>query len=152
MSKYSLEPDLSLAKAEIAKLQLEDAIELFLASKWISATTLAGAADGIFSGLLKLQGEPSAVEDAWKHIEEVRAATGLPYAGTRTKRESIREWNQRRNALKHHDKADQDPLIFNPFDDAVEMINRANGNGDRLGVVAGNRQDYEYWLIENIFL
>ena len=79
-------------------------------------------------------------------------ATGLQYAGTRTKRDAFREWNERRNALKHHDEADRDPLTFNPFDDAFDMISRANANGDRLGVVASNRQDYENWLIENVFL
>lgn len=152
MSNHGFEPDLNLAKAEIARLQLEDAIELFLARKWISATTLAGAADGIFAGLLKLQGKPSVAEDTWRDIEEVRMATGLPYAGTRTKRDAFREWNERRNALKHHDETDQDPLTFNPFEDAFDMISRANANGDRLGVVAGNRQDYENWLIENVFL
>ena len=152
MIKYSFEPDLLLAKAEIARLQLEDSIELFLIQKWTSATTLAGAAEGIFARLLTLQGELSAAEETWEHIEEVRAATELPYAGTRTKRDAFREWNEKRNALKHHNERDQDPLTFNPFDDAFEMIGRANLNGDRLGVVARNREDYENWCIENIFL
>lgn len=151
MSKYDFEDDLELTKAEIARLQLEDAIELFLARKWISATTLAGAAEGIFAGLLKLRGELSPAEEAWQQIEEVRAATGRPYAGTRKRKDAFREWNERRNALKHHKETDKDPLTFNPFDDALEMINRANATGDRLGVVTSNRQEYENWIIVNIF-
>ena len=152
MSKYSFEQDLTLSKQEIARLQLEDAIDLFLARKWISAVTLAGAAAEVFKDLLKLQGEPSVVEETWKHIEEVRAATGLPYAGSRMKKEAIHEWNETRNALKHHGSTDQDPLTFSAFDVAFEMINRANIDGERLGVCAENRQDYENWCVENIFL
>ena len=152
MSKYSFEDDVILTKAEIARLQLEDAIELFLAGKRISAITLAGAAEEIFARVLNLQGEASVAEETWEHIEEVRAATGLPYAGARTKSDAFREWNKERNTLKHHSNVDEDPLTFSPFDAAFKMINRANMNGDRLGVVASNRQDYENWLIENIFL
>ena len=152
MSKYSFEDDLVLNKVKIARLQLEDAIELFLARKWISAVTLAGAAEEILARLLNLRGEPSAAEETWEHIEEVRAATGLPYAGTRMKQDAFREWNEKRNALKHHSKTDEDPLTFSAFDAAFEIINRANINGDRLEVVANNRQDHENWLIENIFL
>ena len=47
MSKYSDEPDIEISKANLAKVQLEDAITLFLSGKRISAITLAGAADGI---------------------------------------------------------------------------------------------------------
>ena len=52
MSKYSFEQDLTLTKQDIARLQLEDAIDLFLARKWISAVTLAGAAAEVFKDLL----------------------------------------------------------------------------------------------------
>ena len=152
MSKYSFEEDLTLTKQEIARIQLEDAIELFLARKWISAVTLAGAAEEIFARLLNLRGEPSAAEETWKHIEEIRAETGLPYAGSRTKKKAFHEWNEMKNSLKHHSNTDQDPLTFSAFDAAFEMINRANITGERLGVGAGNRQDYENWCIENIFL
>ena len=152
MSKYGIEGDMELTKAKIARLQLEDAIELFLSRKWISPTTLAGAAEGIFAGMLKVQGELSPAEEAWEDIEKIRAATGQSYAGERTKKDAFREWNERRNTLKHHNETDEDPLTFNPFDDALEVINRANVTGDRLGVVASNREAYENWIIENVFL
>ena len=152
MSKYSFEENLTLTKQDIAILQLEDAIDLFLARKWISAVTLAGATEEIFARLLNLRGKPSAVEETWEHIEEVRAVTGLPYAESRTKEEAIREWNEMRNALEHHSGTDKDPLTFSAFDVAFEMINRANINGEHLEVRARNRQDYENWCIENIFL
>jgi hypothetical protein len=145
------EDNIVLSKAEIAKVQLEDAIDLFLAEKWVSAITLAGAADGIFAGLLKQQGKQSAAEETWPHIEEVRSVTGLDYAGTRTKKDSFNEWNEHRNALKHHDKEDEERLEFNAFDQAYYSIQRANGDAEKLGLVARNRQEYENWLIVNLF-
>lgn len=152
MGKYSEEDDVEISKADLAKTQLEDAIDLFLAGKRISVITLAGAADGIFSGLLSDHGNCSAAEDTWKGIEEVRATTGLAYAGDRTKKHAFNEWNKHRNRLKHHDKRDEGILIFNGFDEAYLAIQRANLDAERLGIVAKNRQEYENWLVENIYM
>lgn len=151
MGSYSEEEDIEISKAELAKAQLEDAIDLFLAGKRISVITLAGAADGIFSGLLNQRGEFSAAEDTWNEIEEVRAKTGLAYAGGRTKKDAFNEWNEHRNRLKHHDKRDGDVLQFSAFDEAYHAIQRANLDAEKLGIVAKNRQEYENWLIENIY-
>ncbi len=40
MGQYSDEPDIEISKLDIAKTQLEDAIDLFLSGKRISAITL----------------------------------------------------------------------------------------------------------------
>jgi hypothetical protein len=152
MGNYSEEEDVEIGKAELAKVQLEDAIELFLAGKRISVITLAGAADGIFCGLLKQRGESSVAEDTWKEIEEVRSKTGLAYAGDRTKKDAFNEWNEHRNRLKHHDERDSDVLNFSAFDEAYHAIQRANLDAEKLGIVAKNRQEYENWLIENIYM
>jgi len=146
-SKLSFEENVILKKSEIAMLQLEDAIDLFMSGKRISVITLAGAADGIFAGLLKEVGETSAAEDTWKHIEEVRAKTGIAYAGERTKKDAFKEWNEHRNRLKHHDKRDEEVLEFSAFDQAYYAIQRANADADKLGLKARNRQEYENWVI-----
>jgi len=151
-SKLSFEKNVVLSKAEIALVQLEDAIELFMAGKRLSVITLAGAADGIFAGLLKQRGEKNAAEDTWKHIEEMRANTGMSYAGDRTKKEAFTEWNEHRNRLKHHDNRDEDTLEFSAFDQAYYAIQRANADAEKLGVEAKNRQEYENWLIETIYM
>jgi len=151
-SKLSFEDNVILKKSEIAMLQLEDAIELFMSGKRISVITLAGAADGIFAGLLKQQGETSASEDTWKHIEKVRAKTGMAYAGDRTKSDAFNEWNEHRNRLKHHDKRDEEKLEFSAFDQAYYAIQRANADADKLGLLARNRQEYEQWVIQTIFM
>ncbi len=152
MSKYSYEEDIVISKLNLAKIQLEDAIDLFLSGKRISVVTLAGAAEEIFSRLLNLKDEKSAAEKTWQHIEEVREETGLEFAGERTKKDAFKEWNELRNILKHHSKNDKDPVEFSPFDEAYEMINRANVNAERLGIYAKNRQEYENWIIENILM
>ncbi len=100
MGKYSEEPDIEISKADLGKVQLEDAIDLSLAGKRISVITLAGAADGIFSGLLKEQGKSSSAEETWDEIEEIREKTGLGYAGERTKKNAFNEWNEHRNRHK----------------------------------------------------
>ena len=145
MGNYSEEVDVEISKAELAKVQLEDAIELFLAGKCISVITLAGAADGIFCGLLKQRGESSAAENTWKEIEEVRAKTGLAFAGNRTKKDAFNEWNEHKNRLKHHDERDGNVLIFSVFDEAYHAIQRANLDAEKLGIVTNNRQKYENW-------
>lgn len=152
MGKYSEERDIEISKLDLAKVQLEDAIDLFLSGKRISVITLAGAADGIFSGLLKNRGELTAAEDIWKEIEEVRARTGLAYAGNRNERDAFKEWNEHRNRLKHHDKRDEEFISFSAFDEAHHALQRAILDTEKLGVEVKNRQEYENWLIENIYM
>jgi len=152
MSRYSEESDLEISKADLGKIQLEDAIDLFLSGKRISVITLAGAADGIFSGLLKEQENSSVAEDTWSHIEDVREKTGLAYAGKRTKSNVFNEWNEHRNRLKHHDKRDEDFIIFSAFDAAYNAIQRAILDAEKLGITLKNRQELENWLIENIYM
>lgn len=149
-SKLSFEPSVSLKKFEIAMLQLEDAIDLFMAGNRISVITLAGAADGIFVGLLNQQGETSPAEDTWTHIEEVRKNTGIAYAGDTTKKEAFNEWNFHRNRLKHHDKHDEETIEFSTFDQAYYAIQRANADAMKLGLKARNLLEYENWVIETI--
>lgn len=152
MGSFSEEEDIEINKADVAKAQLEDAIDLFLAGKRISVITLAGAADGVFAGLLEQRGERSVAEEVWQEIIQVRERTGLHYAGDKTKKDAFNEWNEHRNRLKHHDKRDCDALRFSAFDEAYHSIQRANRDGDKLGIVAKNRQEYENWLVENIYM
>lgn len=152
MGKFSEEAESEISKATLAKIQLEDAIDLFLAGKRVSAITLAGAADGIFTGLLKQRGDEPVAKKVWRNIVEIRERTGLAYAGDRTEKDAFNEWNNSRNRMKHHDGEEGDTLTFNVFDEAYLSIRRANSDGDKLGVVAKNRQKYENWLIENIYM
>jgi hypothetical protein len=149
---FGHEESILLSKAHIALAQLEDAIELFIKGNRISSITLAGAADGIFSGLLKQKGILSPAEKTWASVEEARRSTGLSFGGERSKRDAFNEWNSTRNKLKHHDDKDEEQIEVNVFDEAYYAIQRANADAEKLGLKARNRQEYENWLIENVFM
>ena len=152
MPSLDYEESIFISKAQIAMTQLEDAIDLFIKGNRISSITLAGAADGVLSGLLKQNGLLSPAEETWASIEETRRSTGLPFAGDRSKKDAFNEWNSTRNKLKHHDDRDEEQIEVNVFDEAYYAIQRANADAEKLGLEARNRQAYENWLIENVFM
>lgn len=145
------EDAVKLKKSDIALTQLEDAIEIFLVEKRLSAITLAAASDGIFSGLLKQEGEKSAAEDTWEGIEQAREITGLSIAGDLTKKDAFNEWNWFHNRLKHHDERDDAWLEINICDSACYAIQRALADAKRLGLEPRNRFQFEEWMFENIY-
>lgn len=140
-----------LPKSLAAIRQLEDAIELFLAGNRLSSITLAAAADGIISGLLKQSGLKSAAENTWDHIENVRKVTGTAFAGDRTKKDAFNEWNWHQNRLKHHDERDGDFIEINIFDHAYYAITRALADAELLKLKVSNRPVFEIWMFENVF-
>lgn len=152
MPSLGYEESIFISKAQIALTQLEDAIDLFIMGNRISSITLAGAADGVLAGLLKQKRLLSPAEETWASIEEARSSTGLPFAGGRSKKDAFNEWNSTRNKLKHHDDRDEKNIEVNVFDEAYYAIQRANADAEKLGLEARNRQAYENWLIENVFM
>ena len=145
------EPSIVIQKSSVALTQLEDAIELFLTGRRLSAITLAAAADGIFSGLLLQKGIKPAAQETWDGIEAVRRETGLRVAGDRTEKDAFNEWNWHRNRLKHHDEKDEEDLEINVFDQAYYAIQRAIADAEKLGLDPCNRIRYESWVIENVY-
>ena len=146
------EDDSQITKSEIAKTQLNEAISLFLAGKFLCAITLAGAAEEIFARLLNARGEQSVVETSFQAIQELREQTGLSVMGGRPKNEIFNEWNTARNTLKHHGKEGEEPITINPFDEAYWMIKRALANATKLEVCIHSELDFENWVIININL
>jgi len=151
MPSLGYEDPIKISKAEVALMQLEDAIDLFLSGKRLSSITLAAAADGVFSGLLKQKGEKSAAEETWESIEQARDNTGLEIAGDRTKKDAFNEWNWHQNRLKHHDKRDDELIEINIFDHAYYAIQRALADAKKLGFEPQNLFPFEKWMIENVF-
>lgn len=140
-----------IKKLDIAIIQLEDAIHLFLGGNRLSAITLAAAADGILSGLLKQKGEKSAAEKVWDGIEEARRLTGLNIAGDRTGKDAFNEWNYFQNRLKHHDLRDVEYLEINIFDHAYYAIQRAIADLELLDCTPKNKFMFDKWCFDNIF-
>ena len=115
-------------KVTVARVQLEQALRLFVRDNdYISAATLAGAADGILESILKKRGK---IDDRMgvNHFEEMRALYGhLMGDDSPANLKALGEWmNRPRNALKHYDLGDNDTAIdFNPKIAAEDLIDRA---------------------------
>jgi hypothetical protein len=146
------EENTRITKEELAKVQLTEAISLFLAGKYVCAITLSGAAEEIFARLLNARGEKSIVESSFHVIQNVREKTGLSVMGNRPKNEIFNEWNTARNTLKHHGKESKDVINLNLFDEAYWMIKRALSNANELSTSIDNELDFENWVIININL
>ena len=83
------EDDTTISKREIAKLQLTEAITLFLVGRYVCAITLAGAADAVLAGLLSHRDQPSVVEDSVAAIQRIRENTGLAVGGEKREQSII---------------------------------------------------------------
>lgn len=138
------------SKREIAQMQLVEAIDLFLAGKYLCAITLAGAAEEILARLLNQLGEDSIVEESIQAIQHLREKTGLSIMSGKPKNEIFNEWNSARNNLKHHGKAIDETVTINFFDEAYWMIKRGLANAEKLELPINNQIDFENWIVVNI--
>lgn len=146
------EDNTQITKSEIAKTQLNEAISLFLAGKYLCSITLAGAAEEVFARLLNSRGRQSAVETSFQMIQKLREQTGLAVMGEKPKNEIFNEWNSARNTLKHHGKEGEEAITINLFDEVYWMIKRALINAKMLNESIHSELDFENWVIININL
>jgi len=144
------EDDVVISKMDIGKVQIESAIELFIKGNYICATTLAGAAEDVFSGILNSRGLLSVVDISLRQIDTVRNVSDLNVKEIPPKKEFVKIWNYSRNSLKHHNNYEEEILKTNLFDGAYWMIKRAMYNSSQLGVVLDNQSNFENWCMENI--
>ncbi len=144
------ECDVRISKSKIAKIQLVEAISLFLVGKYLCAITLSGAAEEIFARLLNACGEMSAVESSIESIQNIRKKTSLDVMQNMSKKDIFNQWNRARNALKHYDGEGDVFVTINLFDEAYWLIRRALSNADILDIFIENKMDFENWMIVNI--
>ena len=146
------DPEL-LSKSEIALIQLNDAISLFVNEHFISSLTLAGSADGVLSGLLQAKGEMCEAEVSVELFKTFREVLDLdPEIERKPKAEFFREWNQDRNRVKHHNKNESSSISINSSDAAYWMLRRALSNAKRLGLEVSLKAQFENWLVKNVHL
>ena len=81
------EEDTQISKSEIAQIQLTEAIALFMSEKFLTAITLAGAAEEILARLVNSSGEDSVVEEAYAEIQNLREITGLSVMENKSNKE-----------------------------------------------------------------
>lgn len=140
MSESKASSPMPIPKVRIAELQLNRALLLFMDEQdYVSAITLAGAAEGILDGLLRLEGKGDQVAlDNW--IDLCIAAGSLDETKAQ-RREFADILNWHRNELKHHDARRGEELedeISVGRSDAVECLERAISNYIAL---TGNHSD-----------
>ncbi|TPM27057.1 hypothetical protein [Mesorhizobium sp. B2-3-5] len=153
MGKYSFNEDTTVHKLDLAKVQLEAAIDMFLSAKYLPAFTLASAADGILEGHIRSTKFKTTAVKTWEGAVAFKRQHKLSDTSYNKEnvKDAINEWNSMRNIIKHHDNNVEETLKINFFDVAYIMIQRANADGDILMMHADNRQEYENWLVQNIY-
>lgn len=144
------EDNTTLARSEVARVQLVEAIALFVAGKFLPALTLAGAAEEILGKLLHHQALAPVVKESAQAIVKLREATGLSIMDGKHEKELIDGWNAARNTAKHLVSAEDESVTLNLCDEAYWMIRRAMENAKRLSVHISNGDDFENWFIVNV--
>ena len=108
-------------KIEIAKIQLDRAINLFLDhDDFISALTLAGASEEISGKFLEREGKDSLLKKLHAWYEE-KFGTNIKYG------DFAKKANLARNSLKHATLKEEDSVEIFRWE-AVQMIMRAMTN------------------------
>lgn len=114
----------NVAKFDIAEEQLFDSLNLFIAGHYYSASTLAGAAEEIFSKILNSRGEKSQLDEINQFENMIRSNVGQ---SARKKSSTGKMLYGLRNSLKHIDlrKRGDFVLIFKLNPDAKVQMLRA---------------------------
>lgn len=116
--------DSTLSAKEISEQQLEMAIQLWHAKQYVSAITLAGAAEEILGKRLRRCGmEPSFDNIKASIIQISRLLGDEDLKSEKTVADLL---NQTKNELKHY--AGDETLSFNLIEDSVELLERAIAN------------------------
>lgn len=142
--------EVRFSKSEVAQLQLVESINLFLAEKFLCSTTLAGAAELVFVGLLSARDKKSVVEESVNKIRELQKKTGLSIMEDKPDKYIYNHWNKTRNAIKHHRKNESEIIVVNIFDEAYWMIQRSLENAKKLNVEIKNENDFNNWCMVNL--
>jgi hypothetical protein len=144
------EEDCRVSRTALATCQLTDAIALFLEGKYLSAITLAGAAEEVLGKASSAIGKKSVIDQSLDQIRLLRDVPQLTTIARVPDKEFITQWNRARNALKHLNDGDEEWITLNPCDEAYWMIRRALANAETLDVSIENSLEFENWIIENV--
>ncbi|MGR9106961.1 MAG: hypothetical protein ACU843_08535 [Gammaproteobacteria bacterium] len=126
-------------KIDIALEQLNIAIELFLNGKsYIAALTLAGAAEEILGKALSHKRQSNAVDESFSidsyFEKQIKDARSQYFDEKHHRKLFIKIINGPRNDFKHWADESQSIIQMDIKECAKDMIVRACGNCDRLGI------------------
>lgn len=142
--------DTSMSMFEIARLQIEEAITLFINKKFLCALTLAGAGEEISSRLMNSRGKRSSTEQSADAVIALKKSTGLAALEEVTNTSLYKGWNSARNTAKHHKVGEDETVVLNLFDEAYWMIRRALENTKSLSLQISNEVAFQNWVNVNI--
>lgn len=130
-------------KINLAKEQLEDAIELLLNGRYISCLTLAGAAEAIFTTLA----EEKTGKNPFNLIHEIINYDLVAEGRQQVSRGKFRKVrNRARNLVKHHDVGDEESVHINRRGQAEVALGQAMISADMLEVKYKHKRKYNAWL------
>lgn len=135
---------MKLHKKEVAKRQIDTAIELFLAKQdYLSVITLAGAGEEIIGKLL--------VRNSKKNMVDYLIDLDKRLSGGREFKVINQEINGFRNSLKHANDEKEDEIdVAESQEHAIAMITRALTNYAIFeGNVSSDIEKFYKWLKEN---
>lgn len=129
-----------LLAEEIAERQLLAAIRIWHEGDYVSAITLAGAAEEILGKRLRKKGK----EPSFDNIKSAIMALSQTLGDENQKTEKIVAdlLNQTKNELKHY--SGDDHLEFDLFEDSIELLERAITNYQMLTGVIHNEM-ISFW-------
>lgn len=133
---------LNLSKLDIALAQVERAIVLALdESDFVSAVTLAGAAEEILGSLLKLEGKQSSYGGLKRTLEYV-------HENVQVEKLSGKEFNALANGVRNHFKhhSNTETIEVDAEQEACNIVCRAIGNYTSLGYE--RTKTMERWINE----
>lgn len=147
-----VEEDTILSMQDVAHIQLNESIRLFVDGRYLPAITLAGAAEEVLGKLLAKRGGRSAIHASVHAIEALRNSTGLAVMGEMKGKEIIDQWNKTRNALKHFTVDEAEPYLrVNLCDEAYWMIRRCLANAEQLELPVDTAGEFHEWVMRNVF-
>jgi hypothetical protein len=134
---------MKLHKTEIAKRQIETAIDLFLAGKdYLSVVTLSGAGEEILGQLLNRDSQESMVD----HLKKLDKRL----SGGREFKVVNEEINGFRNSLKHANDENEDEIdVAEGQMHAIAMLIRSLSNYFKVkGKLSNKMEQFYQWLEE----
>lgn len=134
---------MEMTKLDAAVHQLTVAIKLFFEGDYLSALTLAGAAEEILGKLSKRAGKPVAIDEITKyHADDIDAA--IPEDQRKTVLLSV--LNRSRNQAKHANDPDETHVVLD-HTEPLQMIMRALPMAQNLtGSMSQYKAELDVWI------
>jgi hypothetical protein len=141
--------ELTYQRIDLAKEQLDVALELFLSQRsLVSALTLAGAAEEILGKELSRLSEECTLQHEYSMIAPVQE---LLHRRRYSWKDFIDEKNRVRNAAKHMGNASELSVYADLEDQALRMLVRACDNYRRLALNPTPRmEEFDAWFWKNV--